>query len=142
VTRYPACAAALAVAPGPGVHDLLDLAPGIAFAGQALLGDLLAVRLLSGLDPHDGFHHELAVTALTYLDQGQRLGRTAATLFLHPNTVRYRLSRLHEILGTAVEPGERMPMPRAVCLWWALRHWLAYAGSSRGAAVRSHRSSA
>src|SRR5262245_43490381 len=51
--RYPACVAALDVAPGPGVHDLLDLAPGVAHAGQPVLGALLAARLLAGLDPHD-----------------------------------------------------------------------------------------
>lgn len=137
VSRYPACAAALSVAPGPGVHDLLDLAPGIAFAGQSLLGDLLAARLLAGLDPHDDFHRELATTALTYLDQGQRLGQTAAALFLHPNTVRYRLRRLHEIVGPIAELGERTPMPRAVRLWWALRHWLGH--DVRGGPGRSDR---
>ncbi|MFG1603274.1 helix-turn-helix domain-containing protein [Actinoplanes sp. NPDC049265] len=119
--RYPACLAALHVAPGPGVHDLLDLAPALAFAGQPLIGSLLASSLLNGLNPHNEFHRELAATALAFLDHGQRLDQTAAALFVHPNTVRYRLRRLHAIVG----PFDRLAMPEAVRLWWALRHWLA-----------------
>jgi hypothetical protein len=119
--RYPACVAGLRVAPGPGVHDLLDLAPAIAFAGQPTIGALLATRLLNGLDRHDEFHRELAATALAFLDHGQRLELTAAALFVHPNTVRYRLRRLHALVG----PVDHLTMPEAVRLWWALRHWLA-----------------
>jgi hypothetical protein len=136
-SRYPACAAALSVAPGPGVHDVLDLAPVLAFAGQPMLGDLLAAHLLAGLDPHDEFHRELATTALTFLDHGRRVDRTAAALFLHPNTVRYRLRRLHDLLGPVLEPRERMPMPAALRLWWALRHWLDLERAP-GPTVRSH----
>ena len=73
---------------GEGLYDLTDLAAEIALAEQPLLGALVSRRLLAGLDPADGFHRQLAVTALTYLDSGRRLDQTASALFTHPNTVR------------------------------------------------------
>jgi len=43
-------------------------------------------------------------TALTYLELGSSLEATARTLFVHPNTVRYRLRRVSELTG--IVPGE------------------------------------
>jgi hypothetical protein len=121
--RYPACVAALATAGEIGVHDLLDLAADVALSGQPMLAGLLTGTLLAGLRPDDEFHRELVATALAYLDHGRRLDQTAAALFVHPNTVRYRLRRLRELAGPAAEPTERMTMREAVRLWWALRQW-------------------
>ena len=46
-------------------------------------------------------HHspELLVTLWAYLDNGRSLEGTARELFVHPNTVRYRLKRITELLG-------------------------------------------
>lgn len=41
-------------------------------------------------------------TLITYLAAEQNIGRTAAALFVHTNTVRYRLSRIEEILGSPI----------------------------------------
>ncbi|MEV6492185.1 helix-turn-helix domain-containing protein, partial [Actinoplanes sp. NPDC051633] len=122
--RYPACVTALAAAGRPGVHHLLDLAADVALAGQPMLAGLLTGTLLAALRPDDDFHRELVTTALAYLDHGRRLDQTAAALFVHPNTVRYRLRRLREIAGPEAEPAESMTMREAVRLWWALRQWL------------------
>ncbi len=43
-------------------------------------------------------------TVMTYLDQGNSLEATARLLFVHPNTVRYRLRRVTELTGLA--PGD------------------------------------
>jgi DNA-binding PucR family transcriptional regulator len=40
-------------------------------------------------------------TLTTYLEQGSSLEATARLLFVHPNTVRYRLRRVTELTGLA-----------------------------------------
>ncbi|BCL16041.1 helix-turn-helix domain-containing protein [Micromonospora sagamiensis] len=128
---YTLCSAALRVAAGAGLqgrHRLVDLAGETALAAQPALAELLSTTLLAALDPADVFHRQLASTALTYLDHGQRLDHTAATLHLHPNTVRYRLRRLQDLVGmppTLAEPGGRWPVLVTLRWWWALRTWLA-----------------
>ena len=42
---------------------------------------------------------ELLETLTTYLESGRSLETTARSLFVHPNTVRYRLKRISEIIG-------------------------------------------
>ncbi|MEU6371713.1 helix-turn-helix domain-containing protein [Streptomyces sp. NPDC046909] len=104
-----------------GRYELTDLAAEIALAEQPLLGSHLSRRLLGGLDPADGFHRQLALTALTYLDTGRRLDQTASALFTHPNTVRYRLGRLQRLTGGSL--ADLPPLP-AVHWRWALTTWL------------------
>jgi DNA-binding PucR family transcriptional regulator len=43
-------------------------------------------------------------TVMTYLEQGNSLEATARLLFVHPNTVRYRLRRVTELTG--INPGD------------------------------------
>jgi len=43
-------------------------------------------------------------TVMTYLEQGNSLEATARLLFVHPNTVRYRLRRVTELTG--ITPGD------------------------------------
>ena len=42
---------------------------------------------------------ELLTTLWCYLDNGRSLEATARELFVHPNTVRYRLKRVSEVIG-------------------------------------------
>ncbi|WP_327695610.1 PucR family transcriptional regulator [Streptomyces sp. NBC_00459] len=111
-----------------GVYELTELAAEIALADQPLLGAWLSARLLANLDPGDDFHRQIAVTALAFLDHGRRLDRTAATLFTHPNTVRYRLARLQQLTGESLTddlPGSASSGPPGTLhWWWALRTWL------------------
>lgn len=48
--------------------------------------------------------HQAALfdTLVTYLAAEQNIGTAAEALFVHPNTVRYRLSRIEQILGTPI----------------------------------------
>ncbi|MGE3287632.1 MAG: helix-turn-helix domain-containing protein [Pseudonocardia sp.] len=56
---------------------------------RSVLGPVLA---------YDREHHTDLVTTLgTYLDEGGSLTRTAANLYVHPKTVRYRLRRVEEL---------------------------------------------
>ena len=71
-------------------------------AERALLGDLparasLVSRVYAPLSASGGGN--LLETAAAYLDGGLGLEGTARTLFVHPNTVRYRLSRVAELTG-------------------------------------------
>ncbi|GAA3453549.1 helix-turn-helix domain-containing protein [Dactylosporangium matsuzakiense] len=121
---YRACAAALAGAArfgDTGRQHALDLAGPAALAAQPELAGLLADELLAALDPADAFHRELAATALSYLDNGQRLDLTAAAVHVHPNTVRYRLRALHERTALPLDDTTVLATVRS---WWALQTWL------------------
>ena len=125
-----ALAAAGCAALGIGEVFLRTLIParsGVAF--ELSLNDY-ATGPLGSLDPGDAFHHQLARTALAFLDNGRRLDQTAAALFTHPNTVRYRLGRLRQITSTSLADGDG-PLA-ALHWWWALTAWLESAESSTG----------
>ena len=69
----------------------------------AALGDLpdLGDDPLAGLLAHDGRRGgDLAGTLLAWLDAGCDVVRTAELLGVHSNTLRYRLRRITELLGT------------------------------------------
>ena len=99
--RWPACA------PPP---------PGRTRRGRSRPADLLPERALDGDDEARAELIEevyqpllrggsaLLDTVTTYLEQGNSLEATARLLFVHPNTVRYRLRRVSELTGLA--PGD------------------------------------
>ncbi|GIE49060.1 hypothetical protein Ani05nite_25940 [Amorphoplanes nipponensis] len=126
---YDLCLSALPLAARsgrPGLHALVEYAGDLALNAQPLLAGLAATAVLGALRAGDDFHRELVSTAMAYLDHGQRLDHTAAALHVHPNTVRYRLRRLHELTGVPPapgEPGEGLTVLATVGLWWALRSW-------------------
>ncbi|GIE87996.1 helix-turn-helix domain-containing protein [Actinoplanes regularis] len=105
-----------------GPHAVTELAGETALAEQPMLAGFLRDELLGALDPADDFHRDLAGTALAYLDRGQRLDLTAGSMHLHPNTVRYRLRRLHELTGFGAV-GEQLTVLETVRWWWALWAW-------------------
>ncbi len=68
-------------------------------AERALDGDsdARAVLINEVYEPLAGGGHALLDTLTTYLEQGSSLEATARLLFVHPNTVRYRLRRVAEL---------------------------------------------
>lgn len=70
-------------------------------AERSLAGDMLAKQTLveAIYRPLANSSPELLETLSTYLDTGRSLESTARELFVHPNTVRYRLKRISEIIG-------------------------------------------
>jgi hypothetical protein len=70
-------------------------------AERVLLGDQLArATLLEEIYlPLASSSPELLATLRGYLFSGRSLEATAKTLFVHPNTVRYRLKRIQELIG-------------------------------------------
>lgn len=81
-------------APRPTLAD--DLLPERALAGDPLARAALVNRIYRPLHAHAS---ELLTTLWAYLDNGRSLEATARELFVHPNTVRYRLKRVSEIIG-------------------------------------------
>ncbi len=73
---------------------------------RALAGDLGAVRqLVEQVHQQLSADPALLATAATYLEQMPSLEATARALFIHTNTVRYRLRRIAEITGwSATDP--------------------------------------
>jgi hypothetical protein len=81
-------------APRPTLAD--DLLPERALAGDPLARATLINRIYKPLQNHST---ELLTTLWCYLDNGRSLEATARELFVHPNTVRYRLKRISEVIG-------------------------------------------
>ncbi|HVY09835.1 MAG TPA: helix-turn-helix domain-containing protein [Mycobacteriales bacterium] len=118
------------VVTGPVVHGLVGAAHTVqdVFAGlRAVAGypdagrpvaaeDLLPERALAG-DARAGrqlvtaIHHRLAAeeallsTVDAYVASGGSIEATARSLFVHPNTVRYRLRRIEEVCGYDITGG-------------------------------------
>jgi DNA-binding PucR family transcriptional regulator len=81
-------------APRPTLAD--DLLPERTLAGYPQARRTLIERIYKPLQNHST---ELLTTLWCYLDNGRSLEATARELFVHPNTVRYRLKRISEVIG-------------------------------------------
>ncbi|HET9872453.1 MAG TPA: helix-turn-helix domain-containing protein [Propionibacteriaceae bacterium] len=104
-------------APRPvGSHDLLP--------ERALSGDGHARRALARdlYDPLAGAGGGLLETLVTFLDQGSSVEATSRALFVHANTVRYRLRRIQEVCGySPTDPRDSYALRLALTLGRLLR---------------------
>ena len=99
-------------APRPVEAD--DLLPERALAGDPLAKQTLVERIYRPLQSHSA---DLVTTLWSYLDNGRSLEATARELFVHPNTVRYRLKRVSEVIGwDATGPREALILQTALIL--------------------------
>lgn len=99
-------------APRPVEAD--DLLPERALAGDPLAKHTLVDRIYRPLQAHSA---DLVTTLWSYLDNGRSLEATARELFVHPNTVRYRLKRVSEVIGwDATGPREALILQTALIL--------------------------
>ncbi|GAA3948284.1 fatty acid biosynthesis transcriptional regulator FasR [Microbacterium soli] len=99
-------------APRPVEAD--DLLPERALAGDTLAKHTLIERIFRPLQTHSP---DLVTTLWSYLDNGRSLEATARELFVHPNTVRYRLKRVSEVIGwDATGPREALILQTALIL--------------------------
>lgn len=91
-----------------------DLLPERALAGDVLAKQTLVEKIYRPLQAHSP---DLVATLWSYLDNGRSLEATARELFVHPNTVRYRLKRVSEIIGwDATGPREALILQTALIL--------------------------
>ncbi len=99
-------------APRPVEAD--DLLPERALAGDPLAKHTLVDRIYRPLQAHSA---DLVTTLWSYLDNGRSLEATARELFVHPNTVRYRLKRVSDVIGwDATGPREALILQTALIL--------------------------
>lgn len=99
---------------GPLDLDRVGLLPAV--AADTDLGAELARRYLGPLG-HGEAAHTLIATAECFLDTGMRVDTTAERLIVHPNTVRYRLTRFEELTTTDLRSAGT-----ALRVWWAIQH--------------------
>ncbi|WP_414709542.1 PucR family transcriptional regulator [Pseudonocardia sp.] len=100
-------------APRPVLAD--DLLP-----ERALAGDAVAHRKLvaTAIEPVVAAGGELLVTLAAFLESGNALEACARALFVHPNTVRYRLRRVSELTGLRpTDPRDAFVLRIALLLW-------------------------
>ena len=118
----------------PRIVESEALLPERALAGDPPARRILVDRVHRPLSA--AAHAPLLQTATTYLETGGSLEATARTLFVHANTVRYRLGRISELTGYD------LATPREA---WVVRIALALgrlAGEGRSIAVASRPQSA
>lgn len=107
-----AVAASWRGAPRPVEAD--DLLPERALAGDVIAKQTLVDRIFRPLEGHST---DLVTTLWSYLDNGRSLEATARELFVHPNTVRYRLKRVSDVIGwDATGPREALILQTALIL--------------------------
>jgi DNA-binding PucR family transcriptional regulator len=99
-------------APRPVAAD--DLLPERVLAGDSTARRHLVDRAYRRLQESQT---ALLETAATYLELGRSLEATARALFVHPNTVRYRLNRVAEVTGwDPTQPREGYVLHVAIAL--------------------------
>jgi DNA-binding PucR family transcriptional regulator len=102
-------ASAWPAAPRPVAAD--DLLPERALGGdpEARVALVTIYRTVEATDP------TLTQTLTTFVECGGSLEATARELFVHPNTVRYRLRRLSDLTGYAAnDPRDRWALGLAL----------------------------
>jgi PucR C-terminal helix-turn-helix domain len=103
-----------AAAPSPLRADdvLIDL---LLFEGRAIVDRIAARRLAAFDDLTPKARGRMAETALAYVREGGNAAAMARALDLHPQTVRYRLARLRELLGEQLDdPDARLELELAL----------------------------
>lgn len=97
-----------------GAHDIRSLGVRTAVAADTDVGEWLRLRYLEPLR-RKGASQELVSTLRAYFACGLHVERAARQLFVHQNTVRYRLARFEELTGADLRDPEVL-----VEVWWAL----------------------
>jgi len=80
----------------PRPVSAVDLLPERALAGDGHARRALAHDIYQPLESAGG---ELLTTLIAFLDHGGSIEASARALYVHPNTVRYRLRRIQEVSG-------------------------------------------
>jgi sugar diacid utilization regulator len=104
-----------------GIHDITTLGLRCAVVADGDVGNALCRRYLDPLPA--GSAAEIVDSLRAYFACGMRVEPAAAQLYVHPNTLRYRLARFEELTGTSLrDPGVGFEV------WWALQRAAMRAG--------------
>jgi hypothetical protein len=107
-----------------GVHDMTSAGLHAAVIENPDLGAALAEQLVEPVAALPG-GGELLASVRSWLSCGMRIDPAAERLFVHPNTVRYRLRRYEEETGVDLRETEDV-----IRVWWALHRQEATAGDA------------
>jgi hypothetical protein len=107
-----------------GAHDLNSVGVLPAVLDDDDVGEALVLRYIEPVRTASSSEAILAGVQ-AWLDAGMHTGRAAAQLFVHPNTLRYRIRRYQELaVVDLTEPAE------ALKAWWALQRFTATRGGA------------
>lgn len=107
------------------IVSLEDLGLEAAVVADHDVGELLHARYVAPLLDQGLSGGVILATVERYLSNSARLEQTAKELFVHPNTIRYRLSRFEAVTGCSLREYDAV-----VAVWWALRwHRVRYGGA-------------
>ncbi|WP_338185546.1 helix-turn-helix domain-containing protein [Jatrophihabitans sp.] len=82
---------------------------------DAAMGEVLAARYLEPLRVLGDFGAQLLDSVQAYFDAEQNIDDAARALFVHPNTLRHRLTRFEEATGASLRRAEHIAE-----IWWVL----------------------
>ncbi|WP_167837732.1 PucR family transcriptional regulator [Nocardia altamirensis] len=99
-----------------GTHDLPGLGLLPAVVADIEIGAEMVARYLAPLGAGDAVDALLG-TVEVYLATDMRVDRTAEQLHLHPNTVRYRITRFERLTETSLRDARSI-----LEVWWALQY--------------------
>jgi hypothetical protein len=100
----------------PGIHDIASLGLFPAVIADPTVGDALQARYVTPLAERGEAGDTILDTVASYLDLRCRLGDTASALYVHPNTVRYRLGRFESLTDCSLQDTRVLAE-----VWWALQ---------------------
>ena len=99
-----------------GVHDIRGLGLLPAVMADPVVGDAIHERFIAPLIARGETGETILDTVERYLAMRGQLGDTAAALYVHPNTVRYRIGRFEALTECSLQDVEDL-----VEVWWALQ---------------------
>lgn len=109
-----AARAAVAWPEGPRVIASADVIPERVLSGDRQAIDWLVAEVFTPLDEATG---DLMDTCVSFLDHGGSVEGTGRAMYIHPNTVRYRLKKIQDVTGySPADPREAYLLRLAVTL--------------------------
>jgi hypothetical protein len=114
------------------VVSVADLGLHPAVVADHDLGELMHDRFVKPFERFGASGAAILETVERYLRNGSRLETTRQQLFLHTNTVRYRLSRFESITGCSLRDYDALAQ-----VWWALAWDRLHGTRGGGASVAS-----
>jgi hypothetical protein len=115
--EFRAATRALETALRSGLRGLVRLEDAGLWAAVVADSDVTELLLRRYVEPFGGAAGTAVLeTVERYLANGRRPGPTGRDLYIHTNTVRYRLSRFETVTGRSLQDARTM-----VEVWWALQ---------------------
>lgn len=120
---------------GPRVLASSDLVPERVLAGDPSAADWLVDEVFDPLQAASG---DLMATCVAFLDHGGSVEGTGRALYVHPNTVRYRLKRIQDVTGYSPADAREAYLMRLAITLGRLRAGGALAGQPRSNPSRTN----